>query len=338
MRASKASTGSKGWIRTRSTAAARAAAASAIAAGVCLSASAFAADRSAPTMLATVGGIPAAENSIETTDGRVFVSANGALYELTRADDGSWNKSEVAAVFADGSTHACYYLGLSEYNRRLYSVCTEDFYDLFAPKHLMALDLDAGTAAPLQEAGPLSTLGSPNGLASDGAGHLYYASFGILFPGSIHRITLSDSGSIAADVNVLQYQDLDPNGLKLSHGLLYVSADPVLGIGISQLIRYPLVRNRPTRPQVLYQAFASFDDFSLLDRGQILLAEFLWGRVIDLDEGSGRIRHAFRVQQPTSVRVLQSATGTTGPALLVTERGPDQALLLTNPWRLAPRP
>jgi hypothetical protein len=181
-------------------------------------------------------------------------------------------------------------------------------------------------------------LGSPNGLASDGAGHLYYASFGILFPGSIHRITLSDSGSIAADVNVLQYQDLDPNGLKLSHGFLYVSADPVLGIGISQLIRYPLVRNRPTRPQVLYQAFASFDDFSLLDRGQILLAEFLWGRVIDLDEGSGRIRHAFRIQQPTSVRVLQSATGTTGSALLVTERGPDQALLLTNPWRLAPRP
>jgi len=300
--------------------------------------SAAAAD-SAPAPVAAVGGIAAAENSIQTSQGRLFVSSDGALYELTGEAGGSWTKSALPAKFKDGSSHACYYLGLAEYADTLYSVCTENFYDIFAPKHLMGLDLRPGAAAQLREVGPLSEIGSPNGLGSDGAGHLYYANFGIFYPGSIHRITLSGRWSLSEDVPVLHYRNLNPNGLKVSHGSLYVSGDPILDIGVSQLIRYRLVDGRPTDAKLIYQAFATFDDFALLEGGGILLAEFLWGQLVDIDEDSGKLLHTLPIKTPTSVQVITPGTGAESASslLLVTERGGNQAQLLTNPWGLEPR-
>ena len=145
---------------------------------------------------------------------------------------------------------------------------------------------------------------------------------------------------MADDVSVLQYRNLNPNGLKISHGALYVSADPILEIGTSQLIRYRLAHDRLTDPQVIYQAVATFDDFALLSRRGIALAESLWGSVVEIDEDTGSIRHAFASELPTSVHVIvpDSVSGSPGESLImVTERSANQVEILSNTWSLAPR-
>jgi len=285
-----------------------------------------------PAVVATVGGISAAENAIQTSDGRIFVSSNGALYQLHQSGS-VWSKTSVNAVFQDGTSHACYYLGLTEYNATLYVVCTENSLNIYAAKHLMALDLKAGSPA-LQEVGALSAVGLPNGLGSDGAGHLYYANTGILYPGNVHRVTLSGRFAMTSDQPVLQYVVENPNGLKISGGQLYVGTDSAVALGVTNLLRYPLSASGPGNGTLLASALTFYDDFSLVTGGNMLVDDFLLGYVDEINESTGKTVQSFAISQPTSTTVISSGGSS---YLLVTQRAANQVSILTNPWGVKPR-
>jgi hypothetical protein len=292
-----------------------------------------AATAATPAVLATVGGISSAENAIQASDGRIFVSSNGSLYQL-RQSGSSWTKTTIPVQFQDGSSHACYYLGLTEYNAAVYVVCTENSLNIYAAKHLMALDLKAGTAA-LQEVGALGGVGLPNGLASDGFGHLYYANTGILYPGNVRRITLQGRFAMVSDQAVVQYVVENPNGLKINGGQLYVGTDSVVALGVTRVLRYPLNAGGLTGSGTqVVSGLTFFDDFSLLTGSGVLLADFLLGQVDDVNESNGQTVQSFAISQPTSATVISSGGAS---YLLVTQRAANQVSILSNPWGLKPR-
>ena len=300
---------------------------------------AFAAAHAAtPAPVATITGIASAENAIQASDGRIYVSSDGTVYRIDppTAAAPSWGKTPLAASFLDGRPHGCYYLGLAESSRTVFALCTENSLDVYAPKHLMAIDPPGAGAPPaLREVGALQSVGLPNGLAADGQGHLYYANTGILYPGSVHKVTLAGTSTVVSDVPAIQFLLENPNGLKIGNGQLYVGTDPVLLLGTTRVLRYPLGPGGPGLvPTVVSSAFGFYDDFSLVAGSGLLLDEFLLGQVQDVDEPSGRGLQSFAMAQPTSATVI-SAGGAS--YLLVTQRGAGQASILTNAWNLQPR-
>jgi len=309
-----------------------------------LALSAFATAQAAttPRTIAALPGIAAAENALQASDGRIYASSNGALYRIVppasphAADDPGWSRTALAASFLDARPHPCYYLGLAEANRTVFALCTENSLDIAAPKHLMAIDpVAAGTAPALREVGALQSIGLPNGLASDGQGHLYYANTGLLYPGSVHKLTLAGTSAVVSDVPAIQFLLENPNGLKIAGGQLYVGTDPVLLLGATRVLRYPLGANGPAPvPAVVSSALGFYDDFSLLAGNGLLVAEFLLGQVQDVDEASGRVLQSFAIGQPTSATVV---TDDGSSYLLVTQRGANQAVVMTNPWNLKAR-
>lgn len=283
-----------------------------------------------------IKGLYLAENSIQTSDGRIFISTAHGLYQLQEEADGQWSKSMITANTSQGAPSRCYYFGLAEYARTLYVLCAENVLNVyFTPKHLLALDLD--TPAPqLRQVGRLKTTGIPNGLAADTEGQLYYASSGILYPGNIHRLTLSGRFTLHEDRKVLQFATSNPTGIKIDKDRIYISSGPVLGLGMGKLRRYPLRRADLGKPTLITKHWGFFDDFSLLTNDGILLTNFLQGRVLQIDEASGNTVQSLSLAQPTSAIPLRTQADE-APLLLVTQRGHDQATLLPNIGHLIPR-
>jgi hypothetical protein len=219
-----------------------------------------------------------------------------------------------------------------------FAACTENSLDPFAPQHLMAIDpTPPGTAPSLREVGPLSAVGLPNGLASDHQGHLYYAATGLLVPGSVHRVTLSGTAAVVSDVVAIQHLLENPNGLKIGAGHLYVGTDPVLFLGMTRLLRYPLSASGPGLwPTVIATSAGLYDDFTLVADGGLLAAEFLLGQVRRVDEASGLVTASLAVAQPTSATVVASAS-CGERAVLVTRRSAGAVDVFTDAWGLEPR-
>lgn len=286
-----------------------------------------------PTVLATITGIPSAENAIQASDGRIFVSSKGNLFQI-KLNGNTWSKTAINAVFQNGISHACTYSGLTEYNRAIYTLCSDNELNIFAPKHLMVLDLNA--AIPnLMEVGALNSVGVPNGLASDGQGHLYYTNFGILYPGNLHRITLDGRLAMTSDQEVLQFVTENPNGIKIKNNQLYLVTDSVAAVGITRLLRYPLTSSGiGSLTTAITSSFSFFDDFSLINNGGILMADFLLSQIKNINESTGQTTQSFNILTPTSATVI-NVSGTS--YLLVTQRTKNQVSILSNPWNITPR-
>lgn len=280
-------------------------------------------------------GVNRAENAIQTSNQRLFVSSDGGFYELT-VNGGVWSKTPVAATFASGKTAACYYLGVAETAGMLYTLCAENWGIPLSPNHLLGFSI-YDTAPHLVEIGPLQGMVSPNGLAADSSGNLYAVDSGLLgLPGAIHKITLAGSNAIATQSVFYQYDLWKPNGLKISGGSLYVSLDPLTYAGLSKLVRYDLGSNGLSNQTAIYDSLWVLDDFTLV-QGGVVIAEDL-GYVTHVGENS-RILHrqAFPILTvPTSVALLTAPPFGAG-SLLVTEMGTGNAIRLANNWGLQAR-
>jgi len=114
-----------------------------------------------------------AENTLQSSNQRLFASSDGAFYELTLSA-GSWRRHTVPVSFKDGRTRPCYFLGIAESAGTVYTACTEDAVNPLAKKYLLGLDIYQPSAR-LQEVGELRDIALPNGLASDSSGKLYLA-------------------------------------------------------------------------------------------------------------------------------------------------------------------
>lgn len=317
------------------------------AAALALGGAAVPAAAATPELRATIGGVNAAENLLQAADGRIYASSNGAVYHLlppaapAPLASAGWSRGDaLKATYLDTHDHPCYDLGMTEQvsSHTVFVVCTENNLDINAPKHLMAIDpaQPGSTAEPtLREVGALPSTGLPNGLAADSWGHLYYADTGLLYPGSVHRITLSGTSTLVSDVATIQFLLENPNGIKAGGGSLYVGTDPVLLLGTTRILRYGLSASGTTLLPAFVTTEAGFyDDFTLAAGGQILAAEYLLGQVQQVDEASGAVVQRLGVAFPTSATIVTRGSDS---AMLVTQRSANQVAVYTNGWGLKPR-
>ncbi|MGE5452326.1 MAG: hypothetical protein ACM3VZ_10865 [Acidobacteriota bacterium] len=281
-----------------------------------------------------VDGLKKAENAIQTSTGRSFVSTDGALYEMKESAAGLWSASPVPTRFAQTSTRSCYFTGLTEYASTLYAVCAENTLMPFAPKHLLALDL-AQPNAPLQEIAALHDTGFPNGLASDGAGHLYYANTTLLSAGAVWRITLAGRFAVSEEKEFYKFPFCTANGMKFSQNRLYVGANPPTFVGLSQILRYDVGASGLSNKAVIYESWNVIDDFELV-QGGLVVAEYLANKVTHVSE-SGQVLHAATgFSLPTSTHLMWDPVRAQRQ-LWVTEAGANRATWLSTDWGLSPR-
>ena len=287
----------------------------------------------ATTQVAQVTALPKAENALQTTSGRTFVSTNGALFEITTAS-GIKTAVKVPTQFSNASTTTCFFTGLTEYANTLYANCAENTLMPSAPKHLLAMDLSSSTAK-LTEIAALHDTGFPNGLASDGAGHLYYANTTLLSAGAVWRITLSGRFAVAEEKEFHKFPFCTANGLKFHNNRLYIGANPPTFVGLSQVLRYDVNATGLSNKAVIYESWNVIDDFELVNGG-IVAAEYLAGKVSHVSE-TGQVLHtATGFSSPSSAHMVWDAQSAQRQ-LLVTESGGNRATWLSTDWGVSPR-
>ena len=287
----------------------------------------------ATTTVAQLTGLPKAENAIQTTSGRTFISTNGALFEIKTSSAGK-TATPVPTQYTNASTTSCYFTGLTEYANTLYANCAENILMPSAPKHLLAMDL-ATPGAKLTEIAALSNKGFPNGLASDGAGHLYFANTALLSAGAVWRVTLSGRFSVAEEKEFYKFPFCTANGLKFHNNKLYVGANPPIFLGLSQVLRYDVSATGLSNKAVIFESWNVIDDFELV-RGGIVATEYLTGKVSHVSETGQVLKTAMGFSSPTSARLVWDAASAQRQ-LLVTEAGANRATWMTTDWNLSPR-
>jgi len=305
----------------------------------------------AVTIGQSVPGIVDAENSIQTSTGRIFVSSDGYLYELRKDAAGVWAKTAVPAVYPydvysekPERKDKCYYLGLTEYANSLYSVCARDNV-VGAPKYLMVLDLTLANPSLWSMWSINADVELPNGLASDGRGNLFFANTTLpillkkQLPGNIQRIQLSGRYTVAGQtiMDTPAIAALNPNGMKFHGGQLYVTANPVSSSGDSLLVRFPVSSAGALgTPWTIHTSTTFLDDFSLVQGGMVLI-EWITGSMKFINEAGGLMRsYQYPLSLPTSATVLKPGTAP-GNAVLVTSMASDKAVFLETDWPIAPR-
>ena len=248
-------------------------------------------------------GIPAAENQLFTSTGRLFISGDEGVYEITQQGAGhSSHKLQAEA--------SCQFGGLTEHAGTLYANC----YDMVnANSSLYAAPLTQAPALRVIHALPGVALA--NGLTSDEDGNLYVAS---TFDGTILRLQLEpgDPLKVRAQDTFIASSGLFSNGIKYFDGRLYWTA-------------FTTLKNATLRPdgqaglQRDLWADLTFLDDLYADESGFLLDDYLNGKVIGLNaaaqQHSATPNNTF--DGPSSVEPAQGRLGLSAGALVVTERG-----------------
>lgn len=286
-----------------------------------------------PLVLGQIDGLKKAENAIQTSSGRTFVSTDGALFELKQNTAGQWTSAVVPARYTNPNQSYCYYTGLTEYAGALYGTCAESTTSGSAPKHLMALDLTQPNAS-WREIATLKANGFANGLAADGTGYLYYTSTALLQSGSVWRVKLSNRFTVTEEMELHKFTLCVGNGLKVHKNQLYVGVNPITFVGLSQLLRYDITPTGLTNKSVIYYSWSILDDFSLVKDG-IILAEYLGQRIAHINE-AGQVLRTANFSSPSSAHLINDAVAGK-KVILVTEAGANRAKILSNEWGLQPR-
>ncbi len=267
--------------------------------------------------------LPQLENLHFTPGGRLFVSGQDNLYEITRAADGSF---QATALFA-GSAGCS---GMSSRAELLYALCQSgsgptDF------SGLVALDLTHGAARP-EPIFTLSGMTLPNGMVLAADGHLYVTDGPIAAEPKIVRLRIDP-----ADPRHVLGQDtwlalpLDyPNGLTLRGRELVTT---LYGPALGQVAAIALGDDGSAGPLTrVHDRGRIMDDLSA-HGDTLLVTDWQDGRVFQLDADGRLLRQTppGTFAQPSAVEVGRPPMFR-GDELLVTERYTGSGL-----WRLAPR-
>jgi len=275
-----------------------------------------------PAAVPLLDGVQSAENQLLTQSGRWFVSGENGVFE-GRFDGRLYSKQRLTARLLNGQAHQCYFLGMTERQGRLYTVCTDNVLNPLATKRLFVLNL-ADPAGELNETFNPTDVALPNGMATLPDGSLLLADSGApLLPGKLLRFTVNTHGAVDGQSVYYRYVLNKPNGLKVDGQRLYVSLNPLTYAGLSQLRRYTLGAAGPQDGVVLFSSWWFLDDFALSSDG-VVVAEFLGNRVVHVSE-SGQLLREARVTQPTSVQLWRGVGVPAGDAT-VTERGSGRLL------------
>ena len=206
-----------------------------------------------------------AENLFFTEDGRLFVSGAEDIYEITRAADGRFIKT-------DHFDEDCLVEGIVRSGQYLYGVCTQNNSDDQA-SFLIAGELSAEPS--FHSIAPLEPGSIPNGMTVDDEGRIYIT---LSVSNRIVRVTLASP--LAVERTEVWAEQLSiANGIKYVDRALYVSVlEPTL---ISRLLRIPLLADGSAgKPEPLYErAVTVLDDIEPFDGG-FIITDFVNGTLI----------------------------------------------------------
>jgi len=290
-----------------------------------------------------VTGFNMPENSLQTAgNGRIFVTSNGTVYEVMPDENlVEWPKTKVA----NDVDQSCQFMGITETNGYVYTVCTENFYAYYAVVRLFALEKYSGTimteVANTKDNINLRKVDAPNGMTTDGKGNLYLADHGAPgYPGAVYKIHVSGE-NIVSEVNVSKiysFKNCKANGIKYYNGYLYITVNPTGYIGLNQLLRYKLDANGnmiADSRKVIFSSSYTLDDFFLIrdtvrNEDGCLIAQTTGARVIHINE-AGEVKNIVLFYIPSSVRLLQNND------LIVTDWVGAAAYIWQSDWGVVPR-
>ena len=244
-----------------------------------------------------VSDVPTAENLLFLADGRLLVSGDKGLYQLTRDPSGAVRARNLAPAAP------CAFGAMVEVRGLVYANCY-DFFRAFV--YVSPLEPLAFT-----EAVEVASTSMANGLASDGE-HLYLSA---TLQSKIVRISIDPDDGRRLFGQTLFVSGLDaplPNGLKVHEGALYWN--DLMAVKVM-----PLDRSR--RPSTLVVRPSVLDDLQVDTRG-LVVADYL-GNVLVAYDATGQKRaetpQVFR--SPSAVAAARGRFGLGPDDLVVTERG-----------------
>ncbi len=251
-----------------------------------------------------VDGIAAAENLMFSDTGRLFVTGDDGIYELTRDVSGDVTKTVVAPAMT------CKFAGMSEIGGVLYAAC----YDQTGSNSFIY----AGKLDPVPQFRSIYTLSGvalANGVAADSQGRLYVADS---FDGTILRLGLAPTDPFAVatkETFVAKGSNVLPNGLKFFGAAIYYT-------DFVSIKRVPLLPDGSAGPIATLDTQLTFFDDLYVDARRILVANYLFGAVQVLTPGGIDLFDTalFTFEGPSAIVPAEGRLGFSQNDLLVTEK------------------
>lgn len=277
-------------------------------------------------IITAVTGIPDAENSLVTSDGRLFVTSYNNVYEIIKPGT-FYQKKELIRSDEDrlydpatGTTRCLGngdFLGIAEYNQTVYIA----FRGCNFQSYIVAYDLETGDRSIVHR---LTQVTMPNGIAFDAAGRLYIndqvslsLKLGRIIRLVIDHARLRTSGPGAETLWLNRGVNL-PNGMLYHKGALVIT-------DLNAVKRIPILSSgAPGTVSTIYtRSLAVLDDLEVYG-DNFVVCDFTKGTVFELS-AAGRILQelpAGSVKGPSSV-ALGYKTNNLFPddAVVVTAKG-----------------
>ena len=265
------------------------------------------------TPMATVSD---AENSLITSDGRLFVTGSFNLYEITKNGDGTFENHPVL-------DENFYFGGIDEYQGFLYTLRSGKGLNIMlkpdpalviAPLSAITPDACPLSAVDLFTEIPLSGMSLPNGLAIDARGNLFISD---TMGGKIHRFTISPDdpetveGPYDCDLSGL----MSPNGLAVDGSTLYFT-------DLGSVKKAEILADGSLGPaKTLFSGRIMLDDLAVF-QGTLVVCDYAGGTLFQLSN-QGKILRETKVATfafPSSVNIGSGPMFETGD-MVVTEKG-----------------
>ena len=263
-----------------------------------------------------VDGIAAAENSVFTSSGRLFVSGDDGVYEITRDGKGAHATVRAAAEHAAGrsSPGPCKFAGMAEARGVLYANC----YDgTNAAIYAAALE----PVPSFRSIYDLPGVALANGAAADAGGRLYVADS---THGTIWRLSIDPANPFAVTrKEAFSAGNLFPNGLKVFDSALYFT-------DFVAIKRLPLLPDGSAGAVTTLNAQLTFFDDLYVDAKGIVVANFLFGELNLLTPGGIDVLDtaAFGLSGPSSVVPARGRLGLSTTDMVVTEKSANRVSVL----------
>lgn len=219
-------------------------------------------------IITAVEGLPDAENSIATRDGRFFVTCTNGVYEIRKNPDGN---SEFEYVKETVISESGLFTGIAEYNGVLYTTLMKSVTETV----LKSINLSTGEVKTVYR---FTKVLMPNGIAFDAAGNLYVNDMIdlSLTLGRIIKLAIDHSScNVTGESIWLDCGLAAPNGMKYYNNSLLVT-------DLGSVKRIPVVNGRPGTMTVLYTRASMLDDLAVYGNN-LIVCDNLKGTVFELD-------------------------------------------------------
>lgn len=255
-----------------------------------------------------VTDLPNAENSVTTSDGRLFVTAVGGLYEIFQVPgfEGEFDKRVVIEDDAD-------FLGVKVYAGKLFMVLRHSNFSC----SLKTYDLRTGETRDLYT---FRYVRFPNGIAFDNYGRLYIndqISLSLSL-GRIVRLRIDH-----AHLGVLEEKIWLNRGVNLPNGMVYNGGALIIS-DLCKIKRIPIVGDYPGIMTTVYNRSLHFLDDLTIASGKYLCTDFLQGTVFCFDPVQKSVlweTNPGDILGPSSIVVGKNTSMFPDNAIVVTSKG-----------------